>query len=254
MLVAGVIFLIGLLLVSLIGYLLGLSLGYTFHDLEKRTLDFLVNVFGNLLDMMFGFVYLPYLYGYFWETISKVKHKGIHYPELPQWSGHWLQYYHSGVKIYLYVLLFSLPVFFIDFFPELCEILKISDPQLNSMVPTVSILLKIMFCLVGFFLIPFLLVPIYFNEPNSSFTQFFSIQSMLSEGRKHYGNVLKTCLSILAIHIVVGIASVIGGVLTCFIGFLLIPSIQFAMKLSSGLMLLSAYELDMPESKELQKA
>jgi hypothetical protein len=123
-----------------------------------------------------------------------------------------------------------LPLWFISFVIDVGTFLKSSEPALAATLTIGGLILIIVFYLMGFFLTPFLLVPISFNDTHVSWGELISIKKIITLGKKHYGNVLITCLLVVILQVVVGIGSLIGGILTCCIGFLLIPSIGLGLK------------------------
>ena len=247
MLVVGGIFLVGNIVTICMAGLMGFTLAFVMHDVEQSELMVVCKLLGMVTALVLGFAYFPMIYGYFWQTISQAKYTGNEYCELPNWSGHWGEYYQSGIKFYLWHQFCNLPVLFCSIFIQFSSFLKTSEPSLAASLAIVGLILMIAFYLIGFFLTPFLLVPIYFNEPNVSWSEFISIKRITTFGKKHYANVLITSLLVVILQVVVGIGSLIGGVLTCCIGFLLVPSIGLGLNLSNCLMLLQAYELDKPE-------
>jgi hypothetical protein len=252
MLVGGGIFLLGYIGAVFCGTVIAVILTAAYQSLVQDVVQSEVNTIARMLGTLFGFIfsfaYLPILYGYFWEAVSQAKHKNHDYPELPNWSGHLGDFYKSGIKFYVWHQFCNLPLWFISFVIDVGTFLKSSEPALAATLTIGGLILIIVFYLMGFFLTPFLLVPISFNDTHVSWGELISIKKIITLGKKHYGNVLITCLLVVILQVVVGIGSLIGGILTCCIGFLLIPSIGLGLNLSNGLMLLQAYELDKQEA------
>ena len=205
----------------------------------------------QMAAIVVGFVinlaYMPFLLGYFWETIAQAKGQGENYPALPEWSGNWGHYFSTGLKLSLYYYLLFSPVFFLNLLIQAGSAFAESNPILAIVSGLGGSLLVLLLYVLYFLLMPFLLVPLYINSPNATFSEMLNVNTMLEMGKKHYGDVILTFIVIMLVQLVFGIGGIIFGFVTCCIGFLLLPVFSFGLMISNGLMLLHAYELDKPD-------
>jgi hypothetical protein len=201
-----------------------------------------------VIGFLINLAYMPFLLGYFWETIAQAKGQGENYPTLPDWSGNWGHYFSVGFKLSLYYYLVFSPVFFLNILIQAGSAFAETNPVLAIISGLGGPL--ILFGLYGLyiFLMPFLLVPLYYNSPNATLSDMFNVKLMLEMGKKHYGDVILTFIVLILIQMVFGIAGIVFGCVTCCIGFLLFPFFSFGVMISNGLMLLHAYNLDKPDN------
>jgi hypothetical protein len=185
---------------------------------------------------------MPFLIGYFCQTISQANGQNGDYPELPEWTGNWGQYFSSGLKLNLFYYFLMSPILLLNVLIQASSMIVESNPLVSIMSSFGGGILLLALYVLYFFITPFLLVPIYSNTPQASFSEMLNINNMLEQGRKHYGDVMLTMIVIFVIQMLFSIVSMIFGLLTCCIGFIAIPVVSFGLMISNGLMLSHAYE------------
>lgn len=207
---------------------IGKSLTYYFDDprwLTKIAIGTLVLIVSSLLTtILVGFLGYFIVMGYALEVIRNVR-RGDQYP-MPEWRDRWGEWLVLGVKLFIAVLVWSLPLIIVSI-PMSVGFALTGDQDtafFGWMTASCTMCLVLLWSLVVLLVSPAIYIRLSETEELS---RAFRFGDILSFTREHIGQVVVVSIVYVIAAIVVALIGTLAGLILCIIGLAItLPAAQ----------------------------
>lgn len=207
---------------------IGKSFSYIFEDprwLTKVAIGTLVLLVSSILtSILVGFLGYFIVAGYALEVVRNVR-RGDPYP-LPEWRDRWGEWLVLGVKLFVAILVWSLPLIIVSL-PMIVGFALTGDQDTAGVGWIIGACMSCLVLLWG--LVVLLVTPVIYIRlaETEDLSGAFRFGDILSFTREHLGEVVIVTIVYVIASIVVGLIGTVVGLILCVIGVVItLPAAQ----------------------------